>query len=141
MDELEGNTRPGELAAGAFGGKLRVGDRHALRHEVRRLVMIRHGDVYAHGRERCNLIARGDAVVDRDDERRAARLHHALERDFAETVPLVEAMRDERMDRPAEFAERLGQKAGRCDAVDVEIAEHRDGLTGAERRLHAVGDV
>ena len=100
--------------------------------------MIGHHDVDASLREVAHLITSGNAVVDRDDERWRARLDHAVEGLTGQAVAFVESMRYEGLDTRTERAQSLGEQAGGRDAVDVEVAEHGDGLAAPHRPLHTI---
>ena len=82
VDDLEGHADAGKLARGALGVELGVADRHTLRHEVARLVVVGHGDVDAALEQLSALLGGGDAGVDGDDEVGGARLQQTLDGDL-----------------------------------------------------------
>ena len=103
--------------------------------------MVRHGKVDAALAQVCHLALRRDTVIDRHDERRRAGCDHSIKRGLGNAIAFVEAMRDERAHRRAERPESFGEQTGRRDAVDVEVAEDRDGFTCAHRALNAICNV
>ena len=141
LHELERHAGTGELARGALGRELGVGQGHAPGHHVGGLMVVGHHEVDAARREVGNLVAGGDAVVHRHDDVGRAGGDDAVERGLGESVALVEAMRDKRGDVTAERPQGLGKQAGRGDAVYVEIAEDRDCLVRVERAVEARDDL
>ena len=103
--------------------------------------MVRHGKVDAALAQVCHLALRRDTVIDRHDERRRAGCDHSIKRGLGNAIAFIEAMRDERAHRRAERPESFGEQTGRRDAVDVEVAEDRDGFTCAHRALNAICNV
>ena len=140
LHELERHAGTCQLAAGAGGGKLRVGHRNAARHQVGRLVVVGHDDIHATLDKVANLLGSGDAVVDRHDQAGVALGHHALEGGARKAVALVETARDKRGGIGAKRAQRLGEQARRGDAVHIEITEHGYGRALAHGALNTGGD-
>ena len=68
-------------------------------------------------------------------------LDHPVESRLGKPVALVETVRDERLHMRAHLPERLGEQAGRRDAVDIEVAEDGDLLARRDGGVHAVGDL
>ena len=93
LHELERHAGTGELARGALGRELGVGQGHAPGHHVGGLMVVGHHEVDAARREVGNLVAGGDAVVHRHDDVGRAGGDDAVERGLGESVALVEAMR------------------------------------------------
>ncbi len=101
-------------------------------------MVVGHHDVDAAGDGGRHLVGARDAVVHGDNEVGRAGGRHALEGGGGEAVSLPEAPGDERVDRRTEVAQGQGEQGGGAHAVDVEVAEDRDGLPVAHGPLHAV---
>ena len=87
-----------------------------------------------------NLFLGGNTVIDGHDQVGLGELVNAVERRTRQAVALVKAMRNKRCDISAKRAQRLGQQAGRRNAVNVKIAKDRNALVVANSTLDAVGN-
>ena len=140
LHQLERHAGTGKLSRGALILELGVGQGHALRHLVGRLVMVRDHQIDSQVLQIGNLFLGSDAVIDGHDQLRMSELINAIERRTRQTVALVKAMRNKRRDIGAKRAQRLGQQAGRRNTVDIEVAENGDVLVVANSALNAVGN-
>ena len=140
LHQLERHAGTGKLTRRTLVLELGVGQRHALRHLVGRLVMIRDHQFDPQALQIGDFFLGGNAVIDGHDQLGASELVNAVERRARKTVALVKAMRNKRRDIGAKRAQRLGQQAGRRNAVNVKIAKDRDALVVANSTLDAVSD-
>ena len=140
LHQLERHAGTGKLTRRTLVLELGVGQRHALRHLVGRLVMIRDHQIDPQALQIGDLFLGGNAVIDGHDQLGASELVNAVERRSRKTVALVKAMRNKRRDIGAKRAQRLDQQAGRRNTVNVKIAKDRDMLVVANSMLDAVGN-
>ena len=87
-----------------------------------------------------NLFLGGDAVIDGHDQLGMSKLINAVERRARQAIALVKAMWNKRRGIGAKRTQRLGQQAGRRNAVDIKIAEDGNVLVVANGTLNAVGN-
>ena len=102
--------------------------------------MVRNHQIDPQALQIGNLFLGSNAVIDGHDQLGASELVNAVERCTRQTVALVKAMRNKRRDIGAKRMQRLGQQAGRRNAVDIEVAEDGDVLVVANSTLDAVGN-
>ena len=136
-DQLERDARARELGEPALP-QLRVAHGHAHRDALAGLVMVGDDDVDPGAAQARDLVRRGDAAVDGDNQRRRHR-DQTIHRRVGQAVALAEPVRDGGLDVGAERGEpAAGERRGR-QAVDVEVAEHHDARLRADGRGHGVG--
>ena len=87
-----------------------------------------------------NLFLGGDAVIDGHDQLRMSKLINAVERRARQAIALVKAMWNKRRGIGAKRTQRLGQQAGRRNAVDIKVAEDGNMFVVANSTLNAVGN-
>ena len=140
LHQLECHTGTGKFTRGALILELWVGQRHALRHLIGGLVMVRNHQIDPQALQIGNLFLGGNTVIDGHDQVGLGELVNAVERRTRQAVALVKAMRNKRCDIGAKRAQRLGQQAGRRNAVNVKIAKDGNALVAANSTLDAVGN-
>ena len=140
LHQLECHAGTGKLTRGTLVLELGVGQGHALRHLVGGLVMVRDHQIDPQALQIGNLFLGGNAVIDGHDQLGASELVNAVECRARKTVALIKAMRNKRRDIGAKRAQRLGQQAGRRNAVNVKIAKDCNVLVVANSALNAVGN-
>ena len=109
---------------------------HGVRLRQGRLALVVVGDDQPHAQlaAELRLLERRDAAVDRDDQPHALR-GKLPDRPGIEAVALLEPSGDMICAIRAARAQIIRQEAGRRDAVDVIIAEHRNARAVAKRLL------
>ena len=98
LHQLERHAGTGKLARGALVLELGVGQGHALRHLVGRLVMVRDHQIDPQALQIGDLLLGGNAVIDGHDQVGLGELVDAVERRTRQAVALVKAMRNKRRD-------------------------------------------
>ena len=98
LHQLKRHAGTGKLARGALVLELGVGQGHALRHLVGRLVMVRDHQIDPQALQIGDLFLGGNTVIDGHDQLRAGELVDAVERRTRQAVALVKAMRNKRRD-------------------------------------------
>ena len=88
--------------------------------------------------QQAHLGLAGDAAVDGDQEV-GLDLRQALDGRRGDGIALLEAARDEGRDVRAELAQAARHDGGSGDAVQVEIAEHKDVVAAADGGLQRIG--
>lgn len=140
LHQFECHAGTGKLARGTLVLELGVGQGHALRHLVGRLVMVRDHQIDPQALQIGDLFLGSNTVIDGHNQVGLGELVDAVERRTRQAVPLVKAVRDKRCDIGAKHPQRLGQQTSRRYAVDVKIAKDGDALVTANSALNAVGD-
>ena len=128
--ELEGGSGSGEeLEVFEFGIDLRVDDRDGVRQLLSGLVMVGDDDVDAAAHGLVDGVAAGDAAVDGDEHAGGSEgVERLLERFRREAVPVVEPVRNERVDICAVLPQDEGEQSAGGNAVSVVVAVDQNGF-------------
>ena len=140
LHQLERHASTGKFTRGPLILEFRVGQGHALRHLVGRLMMVRNHQIDSQALQIGDLFLGRDTVIDGHDQIGLGELVDAVECRARKAISLVKAVRDEWCDIGAKRPQRLGQQTSRRNAVDVKIAKDGDTLVVANSTLNAVGD-
>ena len=126
-EELEGDTRTGEITRRARGVELWVGNGNVDGNGLARLVMVGDADLDAAREKAFDLVRAGYAAIDGHDEVRMA-CHATLDRGLRQGVSLIVAMRDEPMRIGAKRTQGTHREGRGRNAVNVEVAKDEDAL-------------
>ena len=140
LNGFQGDADAGQDGALAIRMAFRVGNRNALGHKPRRLMMVGDGDLDAKFAQNAHLFFARDAAIDGDQEI-GFRIHQAIDGCGGDGVALVEAARDKRRHASPERAQPPRHDRGGGNAVKIEIAEHHDVVAALDGGLKTVDDV
>ena len=140
LHQLERHASTGKLARGALILEFRVGQGHALRHLVGRLMVVRNHQIDSQALQIGDLILGRDTVIDGHDQIGLGELVDAVECRARKAISLVKAVRDEWCDIGAKRPQRLGQQTSRRNAVDVKITKDGDAFVVANGALDTIGN-
>ena len=130
LAELVDDARAAELGERVVGGPR--GDDGAVRERLARPVMVRDDDLEPARPRLGDLLDRGHAAVDGEDEP-AALVGEPRKRFALDAVALLEAARQVPDDVRAELAQDEHRERGRADAVRVVVPVDADALAGGDR--------
>ena len=135
LSELVDDARAAELGERIVGRP--CGDDGAVRERLAGPVMVRDDDLEPALACLGDLLDRGHAAVDREDEP-AALIGEPLKRFALDAVAFLETARQVRDDVGAELAQDEHRERGRGDAVGVVVAVDADSRAGCDRGLDRV---
>ena len=138
LHHLERHAYARQDGAFARGIAFGIGHGNAFGHRSARLVMVGDHHVDAVSQNRIHFVSARNAAVHRDDQRRIVAFR-TRDRSGREAVSFFETLRNERNRIGAERTQSAREHRRRRNAIQVEVAEHKDATAVADGRLDTVG--